>query len=99
MADLEEAIRKAEQAVDATPEGHPDPAGHLNNLGNKLWRRFKQIGVIEDLDEAIGRAEQALDAVSKDDPNLAARLTGITTERQRCTGRPVKGTRQYCGCC
>jgi hypothetical protein len=36
MEDLEEAIRKARQAVDITPQGHPNLAGRLNNLGHRL---------------------------------------------------------------
>ena len=33
MDSIEVAISKAEQAVSATPEDHPDRAGLLNNLG------------------------------------------------------------------
>jgi hypothetical protein len=33
MADLEEAIKVARQAVDSIPNDHPDRAGRLNNLG------------------------------------------------------------------
>ncbi|KAM7205892.1 CHAT domain containing protein [Rhypophila sp. PSN 637] len=36
MQDLEEAITAAKQAVQSTPDDHPDRAGRLNNLGNKL---------------------------------------------------------------
>jgi hypothetical protein len=43
MEDLEEAILVARQAVDVTPKDHPDLAGRLNNLGNKLGRRYKYL--------------------------------------------------------
>jgi hypothetical protein len=36
MKDLEQAIRASQQSVEVTPEGHPDLAGRLINLGNKL---------------------------------------------------------------
>ena len=36
MEDLEEAVRVARQAVDVTPQDHPDLATLLNNLGIKL---------------------------------------------------------------
>lgn len=36
MQDLESAIEKAEEAVRATPTDHPNLAGLLSNLGNKL---------------------------------------------------------------
>ena len=53
MEDLEEAILVVRQAVDVTPKDHPDLAGRLNNLGNKLESRYKRIGKIEDLEEAL----------------------------------------------
>jgi hypothetical protein len=36
IEDLKEAIQVARQAVNITPEDHPDLAGRLNNLGTKL---------------------------------------------------------------
>ncbi|OCK77737.1 hypothetical protein K432DRAFT_271765, partial [Lepidopterella palustris CBS 459.81] len=33
IADVEATIEVAHRAVDSTPEGHPDRAGYLNNLG------------------------------------------------------------------
>lgn len=36
MIDSEEAIRNAQQAVEVTPQDHPDLAGRLDNLGTKL---------------------------------------------------------------
>ncbi len=36
MEDLEESIRRAQQAVDITPQDHPDLAGRLNNFGRRL---------------------------------------------------------------
>jgi len=41
------------QAVEVTPEDHPNLAGRLSNLGNKLGRRYERTGKIEDLKEAI----------------------------------------------
>src|SRR2546421_12778568 len=49
MEDLEEAIRRAEEAVAATPDDHPELAGRLNILGINLGCRFKRTGRIEDL--------------------------------------------------
>ena len=56
MADLEEAIRVAKQAVDSTPHDHPDQAARLNSLGNMLESRYKRMGEIKDLEEAIKAA-------------------------------------------
>jgi hypothetical protein len=33
MEDLGEAIRKAQQAIEVTPQDHPDLVGRLNNQG------------------------------------------------------------------
>jgi hypothetical protein len=44
LAELDEAIKPAQKAVDSTPDGHSDCAGYLNNLGNKLESRYKQTG-------------------------------------------------------
>ena len=74
MEDLEEAIRVARQAVDVTPKNHSNLAAWLNNLGNKLGRRYECTGKMEDLEEAIQMARQAVDVTPKDHPNLAGRL-------------------------
>ncbi|KAH6871883.1 CHAT domain-containing protein [Thelonectria olida] len=52
MADLEEAIRVAREAVKATPEDHPDRAGRLNNLGGRLSDRYSRTRAIADLEGA-----------------------------------------------
>src|SRR2546421_9846945 len=87
MEDLEEAIRKAEEAVKATPEDHPDLAGRLNNLGNKLERRYERTGKMEDLEEAIRKAEEAVKATPEDHPDLAGRLNNLGNKLGRQNGR------------
>jgi hypothetical protein len=42
MEDLEEAIRKAQQAVEVTPQGHPDLADRLSNQA----RHFSPVFII-----------------------------------------------------
>jgi len=42
MEDLEDSIRRAQQAVNITPQDHPDLAMYLNNLGNKLETQFER---------------------------------------------------------
>ena len=71
MEDLEEAIRKVQQAVEITPQDHPDLAMYLNNLGYVLEKRFDRIGRMEDLEESIHKAQQAVENTPKDHPNLA----------------------------
>ena len=59
MGDLEEAIRLARQAVQVTPDDHPDPAAYLTNLGNKLKSRYGRTEAADDLEEAIQVSEHA----------------------------------------
>src|SRR6266436_2205552 len=47
MDDLNRAIEVADMVVEATPQDYPDRAGFLNNLGNRLSRRFGRTGAIE----------------------------------------------------
>ncbi|KAL4799857.1 hypothetical protein BDV19DRAFT_385140 [Aspergillus venezuelensis] len=60
MADLEDAIQIAREAVNATPERHPGRAGRLNNLGMSLLDRHLKTGAMADLEEAISHQESAL---------------------------------------
>lgn len=53
MTDLQEAIDAARQAVESTPEDHPDRAACLNNLGNKLESRHERAGEMTDLQEIV----------------------------------------------
>jgi hypothetical protein len=53
MADLEEAIQVAQQAVALTPKDHSDLAGRLNNLGNSFARRYEWTEDMANLEEAI----------------------------------------------
>ncbi|RYP05472.1 hypothetical protein DL765_009836 [Monosporascus sp. GIB2] len=46
ISDLEEAIGVAREAVDATPQDHPDRAGRLNNLGVRLGNRYSRTGAM-----------------------------------------------------
>ncbi|KAJ5662986.1 hypothetical protein N7507_003717 [Penicillium longicatenatum] len=68
---FDEAIRASRQAVQATPEDHPDFAIFLDNLGTYLESRYERTGQIEDLEEAIRVSRQALQATPDDHCELA----------------------------
>lgn len=53
MADLEETIRMAREAVDALALDDPDRAELLHNLGIRLSDRYSCTGATADLEEAI----------------------------------------------
>ncbi len=69
--DLNRAVDVASQAVDATPQDHPNRARWLNNLGIRLGNRFERTGSIDDLNRAIDIASQAVDATPQDHPDRA----------------------------
>lgn len=51
MADLEEAIQLAQEAIDATPEDHPALTGRLNTLGVRLGDRYSRTEAMTDSEE------------------------------------------------
>jgi hypothetical protein len=53
VANLDAAIRVAQDAVDATPTDRPDRAGNPSNLGIALSTRFQRAGDVADLDAAL----------------------------------------------
>ena len=61
-------------AVNATPEDHPDRALHLNRLGNSLYRLCLRTRSMSDLEEAIRIGEAAVDATPE---NSADRMVGL----------------------
>jgi len=50
---LETAIARFREAVEATPDGHPDRPRRLSNLGTALRARFERTGQLADLDQAV----------------------------------------------
>ncbi len=77
VEDLNAALRLWQQAVQATPKGHPDLPSRLNNLGNGLWTRYSRTGRMEDLEEAIRVHRQAVQATPPDRPNLPSPLNNL----------------------
>jgi hypothetical protein len=77
MADLEEAIQISRQAVDVTPEDHPNRARRLNSLGVSLRKRYSRTGAMADLEEAIQIGRQAVNVTPEDHPDYARRLNSL----------------------
>ncbi|KAH0430361.1 hypothetical protein CcaCcLH18_07873 [Colletotrichum camelliae] len=89
LDDLENAIRVARQAVQATQDDHPDRAAFLNNLGVKLSSKCLDTGSMEDLEEAVCITRQAIKTISGDHPKQAAclnTLAGHLSTRYSRTG-------------
>ncbi|EXK79186.1 hypothetical protein FOQG_16176 [Fusarium oxysporum f. sp. raphani 54005] len=64
MGDLEEATKTARQAVESTPDDHPDLAGMLSNLGNKLQVRYERTGEMRDLEQSSSYLLEAWSCVN-----------------------------------
>ncbi|KAF7173513.1 hypothetical protein CNMCM6106_007573 [Aspergillus hiratsukae] len=77
IADLEETIRAAREAVNATPEDHPDRPALLNNHVDGLRQRYSRTGAMADLEESIRVAQEAVNATPEDHPYRATRLSNL----------------------
>ncbi|PHH91989.1 hypothetical protein CDD83_9436 [Cordyceps sp. RAO-2017] len=91
MSDLEEAIAVARQVIKLT-DNHPVRPACLNNLGNKLERRYQRTGEVDALEQAILVARHAVSLTAEDHPDRAAWLTncGVKLEmRHELTGEPA----------
>jgi tetratricopeptide (TPR) repeat protein len=77
MGDLREAISVARQAVESTPDDHPNRAACLNNLGVMLGTRYERTGEMGDLEEAISVAREAVESTLDDHPDRAGKLSSL----------------------
>ncbi|PVH70534.1 hypothetical protein DL98DRAFT_564136 [Cadophora sp. DSE1049] len=77
MKDIEEAVKSARAAVEATPHNDPERANRLGNLGNCLSKRFQRTGQIADIDEAIVLTGMALEATPPEHPDRARKLRNL----------------------
>ncbi|KAJ7884487.1 CHAT domain-containing protein [Mycena leptocephala] len=53
LSDINKSVLMTEDAVQLTPDGHPDKPGMLNNLGNSLFHRFEQLGDPQDSQQLL----------------------------------------------
>jgi len=88
MVDLDEAIRRAEQAAMETTAGDPDQAKRMSVLGNMLETKFERTKRMLDLDTAILYAKRAVDVSFGNDSmdsnrDLAAWLNNLGIKLKR----------------
>jgi tetratricopeptide (TPR) repeat protein len=74
MKDLEAALQKLQQAVDLTPEGHPNRAGRLQDLAVSFIDQYMRLGELKDLEAALQKCQQAVDLTPEGHPERAERL-------------------------
>ena len=74
---LERTVSAAQDAVAATPLGHPDRAAHLWNLGSSLQARYDATGKVRDLDAVILAAGEAAANTPHDHPDRQKYLSNF----------------------
>ena len=77
LADVDQAIARLFEAVDATPVDHPHRASVLSNLGNALLARFERTGQVADLDQAITAGQEAVNVIQVDHPDRTGMLSNL----------------------
>ncbi|RYP61175.1 hypothetical protein DL771_010212 [Monosporascus sp. 5C6A] len=77
MADLDETIRMARQAVDAVSIRDSNKVVLLHNLGIQVGDRYSRTGDIADLNEATRIAREAVGAASDDFPERSGLLYNL----------------------
>ncbi|KAJ7889806.1 hypothetical protein B0H14DRAFT_2336561 [Mycena olivaceomarginata] len=60
LSDINKCLLMFEDAVQLTPDGHPDKPGMLNNLGNSLLGRFERLGDLSDINKSVLMFEDAV---------------------------------------
>ena len=96
MADLDTAIQRSQEAVDATPADHPDRARRLDNLGIGYHDRYQRTGTIADLDTAIQRSQEAVDATPADHLDRVRRLDRLGDRYQDRDKRALEKAHASC---
>jgi hypothetical protein len=97
-ANFEAAIQVARQAVASTPKDHSDLAGHLNNLSNKLGRRYERTEDMADLNGAIQVPRQVVASTPGDHSNHAGRLNNLESRYERTANKAdLQEANRVCG--
>jgi len=74
---LEQAIASYEQALELTPDDHPDRSGRLNNLGNALLSLYQRTGDLDALKRAGDVLDRALELIPNDHPDRPMVLNNL----------------------
>ncbi|KAJ7743643.1 hypothetical protein B0H16DRAFT_1008648 [Mycena metata] len=77
LLDINRSVLMFEEAVQLTPDGHPDKPSRLNNLGNSLLGRFKQLGDLSDINKSILMKEEAVQLTPDGHPDKPSLLNNL----------------------
>ncbi|KAJ7828707.1 CHAT domain-containing protein [Mycena leptocephala] len=72
-----------EDAVQLTPDGHPNKPGLLNNLGSSLSRRFERLGDLSDINKSVLMFEDVVQLTPDGHPDKPYRLANLGSSLSR----------------
>ncbi|KIJ48883.1 hypothetical protein M422DRAFT_161997 [Sphaerobolus stellatus SS14] len=70
MTDLNQSVLKLQEAVQLTPDEHPDKPSRLNSLGNSLLTRFEHLGDMTDLNQSVLKLQEAIQLTPDGHPDM-----------------------------
>ncbi|KAH6884147.1 CHAT domain-containing protein [Thelonectria olida] len=74
MEDLDAFVQQCQEALDITPETHPDRASQLENLADGYQARYMETGVVKELETAIQQYHKALASAPENHPDQVPRF-------------------------
>ncbi|KAF8198897.1 CHAT domain-containing protein, partial [Mycena galopus ATCC 62051] len=77
FGDLDRAVSIQEDALELTPDSHPDKAGLLENHSYFLYHRFECLGNLEDLNLSVSQSQDAIRLTPDGHPGKGSRLNRL----------------------
>ncbi|KAF8122541.1 hypothetical protein EV363DRAFT_1456374 [Boletus edulis] len=82
LTDFEDAMSRQRDAVDLTPDDHPDKPGCLNSLGHSFFLRFERLGELSDIEDAISGQRNAVELSLDGHPHKPKYLNNLGNSLQ-----------------
>ncbi|KAJ7213420.1 TPR-like protein [Mycena pura] len=79
LQDVHRSVEMLKDAVQLTPDGHPDKPSLLNNLGNSLSRRFQWLGDLNDINKSVLMFEDAVKLTPDGHPDRPSWFNNLGT--------------------
>jgi hypothetical protein len=77
LSDIIKSVSMLEDAIELTPDGHPDKPTLLNNLGNSLLGRFEFLGDFDDINTSVLMCEKAVQMTPDSHPKKSSWLNNL----------------------
>jgi tetratricopeptide (TPR) repeat protein len=79
LGDINKSVLMFQDAVQLTPDGHPDKPSRLSNLGSLLYHRFGQLGGLSDINKSVLMKEDAVQLTPDGHPYRPSLLNNLGT--------------------